>query len=153
VVNGPPGDAKFNLHAFWDSAWRASFDDSSGCVVLDPHFPERSLHDPQSVRPLAEILARQPPSTGTNLEPDFDAWARESNGIARDFVYPELTATENKKFCRLSSIYVSRANALARQRLVLAAWRLATLLNETLGASAPVAVPPSYPAGPPSRAF
>jgi hypothetical protein len=45
-------------------------------------------------------------------------------------------------------VYVSRANALARQRLVLAAWRLALLLNNTLGSDAPIHPPPPYPAGP-----
>jgi S1/P1 Nuclease len=138
VLNGPPDDTKFNLHAFWDSAWRASFDDASGCVVLDPQYQERGLHDPQMVRALAETLAKEPPLLGTDLEPHFDLWARESNDLARDFVYRELTATESKKYCRLSSVYVSRANLLARQRLVLAAWRLATLLNETLGAARPI---------------
>jgi nuclease S1 len=138
VENGPPGavlanGAKFNLHAFWDSAWRASFDESTGCVALDPRYPAEGRHDPQNVRELAGTLAKEPPPPGTDLEPNFEAWARESNAIARDFVYRDLTATENKKYCRLSSVYVSRANALARQRLVLAAWRLATLMNETLG--------------------
>jgi nuclease S1 len=147
---GPPGDVKFNLHAFWDSAWRASFDDASGCVVLDPRFQEQGRHDPQILRSLAVTLAKQPPPPGTDLETHIDQWARESNEIARDFVYPELTATDSKKYCRLSNIYVSRANALARQRLVLAAWRLATLLNETLGADG-TGPPPPYPAGPPSQ--
>jgi hypothetical protein len=145
VLNGPPdagrpgtgspGDAKFNLHAFWDSAWRASFDDASGCVVLDPRFQEHGMHEPQNVRVLAETLVQEPPSPGVDLETRIDQWARESNGIARDFVYRELTGTESGKYCRLSSVYVSKANALARQRLVLAARRLATLLNNTLGAN------------------
>lgn len=156
VLNGPPGTGppgewgKCNLHAFWDSAWRASFDDAGGCVVLDPRYQEHGAHEPQNVRPLAEALARQPPAPGTDLETHIDQWARESNGIARDFVYRELTATESGKYCRLGSVYVSRANALARQRLVLAAWRLATLLNNTLGAEGPIQPPPPYPAGPPS---
>jgi hypothetical protein len=148
---GPPGDAKFNLHAFWDSAWRASFDDASGRVVLDPHYQEHGAHDPQNVWLLAEALAQQPPAPGTDLETHIDQWARESNGIARDFVYRELTSTESRKCCRLSSVYVSRANTLARQRLVLASWRLATLLNNTLGADGPINPPPPYPAGPPSQ--
>jgi hypothetical protein len=151
VLNGPPGDAKFNLHAFWDSAWRASFDDASGCIVLDPRYQDNGLHDPQNVRSLAETLAQQPPPPGADLETRIDQWARESNAIARDFVYPELTVTESKKYCRLSSVYVSRANTLARQRLVLAAWRLATLLNDTLGADGPIDPPPPYPAGPPAN--
>jgi hypothetical protein len=152
VLNGPPGEwEKFNLHAFWDSAWRASFDEAGGCVVLDPGYQEQGVHEPQNVRPLAEALERQPPAPGVDLRTDIGQWARESNAIARDFVYREITATDNKKYCRLSSGYVSRANALARQRLVLAAWRLATLLNNTLGSDAPVQPPPPYPAGPPSQ--
>lgn len=149
VLNGPPDDRKFNLHAFWDSAWRASFDDASGCVVLDPEYQEEGQHEPQNVRALASTLEQHPPSPGIDLEAHIDAWARESNAIARDFVYRDLTGTESKKYCRLSSVYVSKANALARQRLVLAAWRLATLLNNTLGADGPVHPPPAYPAGPP----
>ena len=148
VLNGPAGDARFNLHAFWDSAWRASFDDASGCVVLDPRYQERGSHDGQDVRSLAETLAQQPPAPDVDLETRIDQWARESNAIARDFVYRELTGTESAKYCRLSSVYVSRANALARQRLVLAAWRLALLLNNTLGSDAPIHPPPPYPAGP-----
>ena len=153
VLNGPPGETKFNLHAFWDSAWRASFDDASGCVVLDSRYQEKGVHDSQNVRLLAEALEQQPPSPGTDLNTHIDQWARESNDIARDFVYRELTATESKKYCRLSSVYVSRANTLARQRLVLAAWRLATLLNNTLGADGPIDPPTPYPAGPPSQAY
>lgn len=149
VLNGPPGDTKFNLHAFWDSAWRASFDDASGCVVLDPHYREGDLHDPKIVRSLAETLAKEPPPLGTDLETHIDLWARESNDLARDFVYRELTATESKKYCRLSTVYVSRANLLARQRLVLASWRLATVLNETLGATG--SVEPLSPVGSPSQ--
>ncbi len=144
VLNGPPGEGeKFNLHAFWDSAYRASFDEGSGRVVLND--------DPDPFgRKVMELRNGRIP-TPSELGPDFDAWARESNAIARDFAYREITATDNKKYCRLSSVYVAKANALARQRLVLAAWRLATLLNDTLGAENPVTPPPPYPAGPPSH--
>ena len=154
VLNGPPGDQKFNLHAFWDTAWRASFDEASGCVVLDPRFQEERGHDPREVRALAQALERQlPPPPGTDFETYIDQWARESNAIARDCVYPGITATDNKKFCRLSSEYVAKSNALAQGRLVLAAWRLAVLLNDTLGGEAPIKPPPSYPAGPPIQGY
>jgi hypothetical protein len=152
VLNGPAGDARFNLHAFWDSAWRASFDEAGGFIVLDPRYQDQGLHDSQSVRSLAEALERQPPPSG-DLETHIDQWARESNEVARDFAYRELTVTESKKYCRLSRGYVSRANALARQRLVLAALRLATLLNDTLGADTPSLPPPPYPAGSPSQGY
>jgi hypothetical protein len=151
VVNGPPGDAKFNLHAFWDSAWRAAFDEASGCVVLDDRFRDEFPHDPTSVRAIAAELEKQPLPPGANLDTRIDDWARESNAIARDFVYRELTATESKKYCRLSSEYVAQAHALARQRLILAAARLAVLLNHTLGADDPGPPPAPYPAGPPSQ--
>ena len=88
------------------------------------------MHDPQNVRELAETLAQQPPPPGTDLEPHIDAWARESvYTIARDFVCRELTATDSKNIDVSAAVMVCKANTLARQRLVLAAWRLATLLN------------------------
>jgi hypothetical protein len=154
VINAPPDDAHFNLHAFWDSAWRAFFDDASGNVVLDPQFQEGERHHPETVRALAaEMEKTSAPPPDANLEPRFDDWALESNAIARTFVYPEITATDNRKYCRLSSVYVARAQALARQRLVLAGWRLAALLNATLGAAIAPPVPPSYPAGPADEAY
>ena len=134
MLNGLPGHAKFNLHGFWDAAWRASFDDASGCVVLDPTLSGSGVHDPQKVRSLAEALEQLPPPAGADLEPHFDQWARESNDIARDFVYRELTATESPKYCRLSSGYVTKANRIAPGSvLVLAAYRLAALLNAYAG--------------------
>jgi len=149
VANGPEDESRFNLHAFWDSAWRASFDEASGRVVLDERYKERGAHDPALVQPLAAELAQQPPASSIDLEPHFDQWAQESNRVAQDFVYRELTATESRKSCRLSSAYVTKAQALARQRLVLAAWRLAVLLNETLGAESVSPPLSSYPPGPP----
>jgi hypothetical protein len=153
VDNGPPNDPRFNLHAFWDSAWRASLG-PDGHVQLDDRFKPGRMHHPDEVAGIAaQIAAEDAPAPGTNLEPDFEAWAWESNQIARSFVYRDLTPTESLKYCRLSSNYVSEANHIARQRLVLAAWRLATLLNETLGADHPGPVPASYPAGPPTDAY
>jgi hypothetical protein len=148
VVNGPAEDPRFNLHNFWDSAWRASFDDATGRVVLDDRYAGIGPQDAALVQACAQTLSQQSPAN-LDLRPDFDALARESNELARDFAYREITATENKKYCRLSRTYVARANAQARERLVLAAWRLAELLNETLGSDATITPPISYPAGPP----
>jgi hypothetical protein len=150
VDNGLPDGSKLNLHAFWDSAWRASFDDYSGCVVLDPRYDENSGHDPLSVHALAEKLGQSAPASSTDKVEDFDQWARESNAIARDFVYRNITATDSRKYCRLSSGYVAKSNLIARQQLNLAASRLTALLNETLGSDNPPKPPPSYPAGPPT---
>ncbi len=147
VLNQPPGDPHFNLHAFWDSAWRASFDPATGNVVIDPQYNEKAGHDPASVGKLAGQIA--PGGTGTSTV-NIDLWAHESNTFARDFVYPGITMTGNKKYCRLSSGYVAKAQILARDRLRTAGNRLAALLNETIGADHPGPPPASYPAGPPA---
>jgi hypothetical protein len=136
VINGPPSTNpryKSTLHSFWDQAWRASFDEASGQVVLDPRFHWSTGQDPALLRAMATELKKQPPPASADLAPNFDQWARDGNDIARSFVYHDLPATENEKVCRLSSAYVAKANAIARDRLVLAAWRLAALLNGTLG--------------------
>jgi hypothetical protein len=150
VDNGPPNEPRFNLHAFWDSAWRATMG-PDGRVMLDERFKPGRVHHPEDVAQLAAEMARDDaPSADTDLEPRFDSWAWESNNVARSFVYRDLTPTESLKYCRLSSSYIREANHIARQRLVLAAYRLATLLNETLGADHPGPAPASYPAGPAS---
>jgi hypothetical protein len=143
VVNGPPGDPKFNLHAFWDSAYRVRFDFAHGNVELDG----RAEAGGEALAAALRDAVVDPALITT----DIDAWARESNGIARDFVYPGLTATDNKKFCRIGSVYAAKARGIARERLELAGLRLARLLNETLGSPVPIPPPPSYPAGPPAQ--
>ncbi len=148
VLNGPPGDTKFNLHAFWDSAWRASFDESTGNVVLDDRFHATSWLDPDSVRDLATQIAALPDDLSRTSHLAFDVWAMESNKVARDFVYPGITATDNAKYCRLGSAYVAQSRERARQELALAGRRLAGLLNATLGSANPPPAPPSFPAGP-----
>jgi hypothetical protein len=151
IVNGPAIEPKYNLHYFWDAAWRAGFDEKSGLVVVDLKYENWNHHNPQVIRPLAEELeASDKPAPTENLEPDFEGWANESNQIAREVVYPRLTFTENHRSARISAEYAALANPLARRQLVLAGYRLATLLNETLGAATPPAIPASYPAGPPS---
>jgi hypothetical protein len=153
VDNGPLDEPRFNLHAFWDCAWRATMD-SDGRVQLDDRFKPGRVHHPEDVAQLAaQMAAEDAPPTDAKLEPDFDGWAWESNRIARTFVYRDLTPTESLKYCRLGSAYITEGNRIARQRLVLAAYRLATLLNETLGAAQAGPVPASYPAGPASSEY
>jgi hypothetical protein len=151
ILNGPLIEPKYNLHYFWDAAWRVSFDQSSGHVAVDLHFENWNHHDAQTVKTLAEELeVSDKPEASVNLQPDFLGWAKESNEIAREVVYPKLTFTENHKEARISAEYVALAQPIARKRLVLAGYRLAALLNVTLGATTPGPVPASYPAGPPN---
>ncbi len=133
VDNAPLDEPRFNLHAFWDSAWRATLG-PDGRVQLDERFRPGLAHDPAEVIALAMRMAQEDaPPASASLATNFEAWAWESNAVARNFVYHDLTPTESLKYCRLSSSYVTEANRLARQRLVLAAWRLAVVLNDTLG--------------------
>jgi hypothetical protein len=151
IVNGPESERAYNLHYFWDSAWRVSFDADTGRVAVDTRYESRDWHDPQSVRALASEWEKSfAPSAQTAMEPDFAGWAEESNQLVREIVYPHLTFTENHKVARISAEYVALAEPLARKRLVLAGFRLAALLNATLGADSPGPIPPSYPPGPPS---
>ena len=149
VVNGPAIEPTYNLHYFWDAAWRVSFDEASGRVAVDLRYENWKHHDAEVVRALAEEMdAALKPDVQTKLNPDFEAWAQESNKLAREVAYARLTFTDNHKSARISAEYVALAQPLARQRLVLAGYRLAALLNATLGADAPGPVPPSFPAGP-----
>jgi hypothetical protein len=150
ILNGPAIEPKYNLHYFWDAAWRAGFDESSGRITVDLHFENWNHHDARTVHALAEELeVSDKPAATINLQLDFLGWADESNEIARDIVYPKLTFTDNHRSARISAEYVALANPLARKRIVLAGYRLAALLNATLGAAIPGPIPPSYPAGPP----
>lgn len=133
VANGPLEGPQTSLHMFWDSAWRASFDENTGRIVFDEQYDDHGKHDPALLQPLVDLLLKQAPPSDADRQTHIDQWARESNQIARAFVYRDITATESRKYCRLSSSYVAKANDLARQRLVLAAYRLAMILNETLG--------------------
>jgi hypothetical protein len=151
VLNGPPGNDKFNLHAFWDSAWRATFDEPTGNVVLDDRFHSSDRPDPAAIRDLASEVDRPVIVLDDKSATDFEAWARESNKVARVFVYPGITATDSAKYCRLGSAYVSEARARAYAQLQRAGHRLANLLNATLGAATPPPVPSAYPAGPADR--
>lgn len=128
VLNAPPpdpGKPPMNLHNFWDAAYRAKFDEKTGNVVIGPHGePLPSFLDTTAYPyPLNDHLNKI----------DVDAWAKETNLIARNFVYPNLTATDDKKTCRLSTAYVNKARLIARSQLQTAADRLALLLNTTLG--------------------
>ena len=135
VSNGPPDDPKFNLHRFWDEAYRATFDDASGSVRI-----EDFQLNPAQITECDDDLRKQ--GAAISVEPDFDRWAKTSNSIARDFVYPGLTSGENPKLCRLSSAYVAQARVMACAQLDAAGQRLATLLNESLGGKTPSPVWP-----------
>jgi hypothetical protein len=154
ILNSPTnkkGD-HLNLHAFWDDAWRVSWDPQSGQVIPNPQYDDHGDGvDVDSVKALAhQWQIDDAPPAGTNLEPDFLAWAKESNQLGRDVAYGRLLHSPGSHEARVSELYVKDANELAKKRIVLAGLRLAQLLNETIGSDHPGPVPSPWPAGPPA---
>ena len=139
-----------NLHAFWDGALdgrlRAEHRQQALAELAsrasEPPPPEEfwrafgELRDREyealKDRVAAEARARHPfdDTVRANLKSgDFEAWARESNQIVRNTVYPpDLTRGEAP-----SSAYANRAYEISLQRAALAGYRLADLLRQMLG--------------------
>lgn len=92
-----------NLHALWDEAMGIK-------------------HGKALARAL---VARYPQTVGT-LDPQ--RWVLESHAIGREYAYPGIAEGGLP-----SSVYLLRAKTLAEQRIVLAGFRLAAVLNEALG--------------------
>jgi hypothetical protein len=147
VSNGPPSDAKFPLHRFWDEAYRATFDETSGDVDTNTRFYTNGGRNAAFDSLVAEIDRLGLPTDKANVQADFEewgltrndlvenfeGWARESNAVARNLVYPGLINGEDPKHCRLSSAYVNKARECARLELAYAGHKLAVLLNMILG--------------------
>ncbi|MFQ3580463.1 S1/P1 nuclease [Chloracidobacterium validum] len=102
------GPRKPNLHAFWDNA------------ALD----ELSL---PAVQALARELARSRPARRHSLAPPT-TWIDESAQLAKDVVY-QAGDDDTPEPPVLSESYKMKAKAVARERVRLAGFRLAAMLN------------------------
>jgi hypothetical protein len=118
AVQMPPEARIRNLHAFWDAAGgRFGFES-----------PRRPLDAAARARLLAqagEIMKANPAETMTaarELEPL--RWIEESNTIARQFAYAKAREGEAP-----SAAYTTEAQKISGQRIALAGYRLAHLLN------------------------
>jgi len=131
---GKTGPRKLNLHAFWDEAYRARFAD--GKVALD-NIPYGQGHQDSEIDPYKFDVSAYAPGPEVSLKTDFEAWAMESNQLAKDYIYGALTFDSSHRDTDISEDYVKKANELAKKRIVLAGYRLAELLNNLLG-DAPV---------------
>ncbi len=141
-----------NLHAFWDGALDGRFRAEHRRRALD-ELASRSGRSPppeafwrvfgdfrdreyeaDKNRVAAEARARHPldDTIRANLKSgDFEAWARESNRIVRESLYPPDLARGQAP----SDAYVDRAHDVALRRAALAGYRLADLLVGLLGDS------------------
>ncbi|HEY9405114.1 MAG TPA: S1/P1 nuclease [Pyrinomonadaceae bacterium] len=119
AIQMPPEARIRNLHAFWDAAGgRFGFES-----------PRRPLDAAARARLLAqaeEIMKANPAATlasARELEPL--RWIEESNTIARQFVYAGAREGEAP-----SAAYTTEAQKISGERIALAGYRLAHLLNQ-----------------------
>lgn len=107
-----------NLHSFWDSAG----------VQYGYAGPKRPLDQAGKDRilALAEAATKENPAESMPEWKDLDphTWVVESNTLAREVVYKNIT-----EGAAPSPAYVDAAQKLARKRLALAGYRLAGVLN------------------------
>jgi len=136
AVQMPPEARIRNLHSFWDAiAGRFGFES-----------PKRPLDAAGRARLLAqaeEIMKANPAQTlasARELEPL--RWIEESNTIARQFAYAKTREGEAP-----SAAYTAEAQKIAGERIALAGYRLALVLNSlfvekvTPASGAPAASP------------
>ena len=122
-----------NLHAFWDAAYRGQFDPQTRQLVVNNAYSDYTVKDMALLKPLLVGLDRLAPSADVSLATDFVAWGKEGNALARDFAYPKLPRLKMNRYADVDEAYTKEAAQIAQTRLVLAGYRLAQLLNETLG--------------------
>jgi hypothetical protein len=114
-----PGQARVgNLHTFWDAA--------GGAFGFDG--PKRPLDQAgkQRILALAQDVMKEYPAESLPEWQDTDPhdWVMESNKLAREVVYKNITEGGEP-----SKTYTDAAQKLSRKRLALAGYRLAGVLN------------------------
>ena len=113
-----PSDPKANLHILWD--------DSLGLYPQLAPGEDWRKRIPAAARELQEMLP--PEKLPGWRERDPRRWALESHRLALEVVYPGIRENEPP-----SPEYLEKGREVVRQRLALAAYRLADLLETVLG--------------------
>jgi len=123
------GSPATNLHFFWDAA--------AGAFGYES--PRRPLSEADRARllKLAEEIMRESPEATLPGVGDLEPlnWVEESNALGRGVAFAGVRENETP-----SAAYTEQARRVARQRIALAGYRLAGLLNQLFVA------PPSQPA-------
>ena len=115
-----PRDKQENLHWFWDS-------------IVIRNVPNKNNEcDQDFVDPIAEKIMKE--YSWRNMQKDieagnFDRWAKESLMYAQFDVY----SSDLKRFEMPSDKYKKKAFKIARLRLALAGYRMATVFNQAFG--------------------
>ena len=122
-----PGETRpSSLHFYWDSA-AGQYGSASVKRPLDEAGKARILS-------LAEAAMKEFPAESMPEWQDLDphTWVIESNTLAREVVYKNITENAEP-----SKAYTEAAQKLVRKRLALAGYRLAGVLNKLFAAEAP----------------
>lgn len=135
VLNMKPAG---NLHHFWDTAYRQEIRAGRGGVVAIRENPAfASAHNAtisdEAVAAIAkDLAAKYKPTAAAKSLRSPDSWVKESHKIGVETGYGKLGADLGHETATLSPDYVKDANEIAAQRLVLAGFRLAAILDELL---------------------
>ena len=119
-----------NLHTFWDEGYRRYYD--AGVVKASPPLNQADAPDSPELKDWMKRLAPYAP-TNPDLSFDVMKWVMESHAIACTQVYGTLNAPYGARNVSLTEDYVKAGTTTARQRIVLAGYRLAALLNDLYG--------------------
>ena len=112
-----PADARVrNLHFYWDTA----------AGRFGTGAPKRPLDQAgrEHIRALADELIKAYPADASAKEIEPLVWVQESNRIAREFAYPKI-----KEGGSPTPEYAAEAQKISGQRIALAGYRLAEVLN------------------------
>ncbi|MGB8508149.1 MAG: S1/P1 nuclease [Pyrinomonadaceae bacterium] len=117
-VKMPPEARIKNLHAFWDAAGGA-FGFESPKRPLDAAGQAR-------IRAFADEIMKAFPAESSQEWNDLEPlhWVEESNALARGFAYAKIKEGEAP-----TKAYTDEAQRISRQRIALAGYRLAAVLN------------------------
>ncbi len=133
-----------NLHAFWDSSYRRGWRGDLATVLYEAplYDKERPVAGHAATREIiqrqaAELVQKHPPPAEAAAA-DASAWAHESHAIGYETGYGMLPDdSPTGKFAKLDERYVNAARGVAEQRLALAGYRMADLLNGLFAPTAP----------------
>jgi hypothetical protein len=129
-----------NLHAFWDKAY--GFDRGETKIVATWQCPSVALRPKAPGEGVvaelaAKIMAAYPPESLWQLNEPASAvaWARESHTIGCLAGYPLGPQPGFHEIVELSPDFAANSAQIAQQRIALAGYRLARLLNELFPAA------------------
>jgi hypothetical protein len=118
AVQMPPEARIRNLHAFWDAA--------GGRFGESPRRPLDAAARARLLSQAEEIMKANPAQTMSAAARELEPlrWIEESNTIGRQFVYAKAREGEAP-----SAAYTAEAQKISGERIALAGYRLAQLLN------------------------